>query len=52
MIPHFNPIQAPEPDELPPPNFDNDNASLPSDASPPASPDPETNDTAAAPEEP
>jgi hypothetical protein len=52
MIPHFNPIQPPEPDELPPPIFDNDNASIPSDASPPDSPDPETIDTATTTDEP
>jgi Reverse transcriptase (RNA-dependent DNA polymerase) len=52
MIPHFNPIQPPEPDEIPPPNFDNDNASIQSDASAPDSPEPDTNDTAAAPVEP
>jgi hypothetical protein len=46
MIPHFNQFQPPEPDELPPPNFDNDNASIPSDASPPESPEPEPLDTA------
>jgi hypothetical protein len=28
MIPHFNPIQPPEPDEIPPPTFDNDIASI------------------------
>jgi hypothetical protein len=32
MNSHFNPIQPPEPDKLPPPNFDTDNASMPSDA--------------------
>jgi hypothetical protein len=52
MIPHFNPIQLPEPDEIPPPNFDNENASIQSDASVPDSPEPEPNDTAAAPVEP
>jgi hypothetical protein len=52
MIPHFNPIQPPEPDELPPPNFDNDNASIPSDASPPDSPVPATIDSATTTDEP
>jgi hypothetical protein len=52
MIPHFSPIQPPEPDEIPPPNFDNDNASIPSDASPPERPDPETLDTATTIDEP
>jgi hypothetical protein len=52
MIPHFNPIQPPEPDKLPPPSFDNDNASIPSDASPSDSPDPETIDTANTTDEP
>jgi hypothetical protein len=52
MIPHFNPFQPPETDKLPPPNFDNDNAYLPSDASPPDSPEPETIDTATTSDEP
>jgi hypothetical protein len=52
MIPHFNPFQPPEPADLPLPNFDNDHASLPPDASPPASPEPEKFDTATTPDVP
>jgi hypothetical protein len=52
MIPHFNPIQPPEPDEIPPPTVDNDNASIQSDAPAPDSPETETNDTSAAPVQP
>jgi hypothetical protein len=49
MIPHFNPFQPPEPDDLPPPTFDNDHASLQPDASPPDSPEPKVLDTATTP---
>jgi hypothetical protein len=52
LIPHFNLFQPPEPDELPPPNFDHDNASIPSDAPPPESPETETLDTATTIDEP
>jgi hypothetical protein len=45
-------FQPPKPDELPHPNFDNDNASIPPDASPPTSPEHETLDTATTTDEP
>jgi hypothetical protein len=45
-------LQPPKPDDLPIPSFDNDYASLPPDASPPASPEPETRDTATTTNEP
>jgi hypothetical protein len=45
-------FQPPKPDDLPHPNFDNDNASIPPDASPRASPEPETLDTATTTDEP
>jgi hypothetical protein len=40
MVPHFHPIQPPEPDEISPPNFANDNASIQFDAPAPDSPEP------------
>jgi hypothetical protein len=52
MIPHFDPFQPPELDALPPPTFDNDNASIPSDAPPPDSPEPEPLDNATTTDEP
>jgi hypothetical protein len=52
IIPHFNPVQPPEPEDLPPPTFDNDHASIKTDASPPDRPEPEILDTATTPDVP
>jgi hypothetical protein len=53
MIPHFNDVQAPDPSEIPPPQFETDDtASIHSDTPEPDSPEPEHPDTVAAPVEP
>jgi hypothetical protein len=53
MIPYFNAVQAPDPEDIPLPQFETDDtASLHSDTPEPDSPEPETNDTDAAPVEP